>query len=171
LAPDLLAQLKIVQPAVPGEESLFADVPVFGTGRIAVRVAPADGNNERAYLSFTLSQFRAFSQMLSESFALADYGAGTPIPLVDDTIEAKCHYSETVMQPLVPARLDYYRADPAIKLVARGRRCEKCGLVVSEDSRKKEKIGGTSDASVAKAKCPKCKGKFGNITLFGIAPS
>src|SRR5262249_55917341 len=32
---DLLAQLKIVQPPIPGEESLFADVPVFGQGRIA----------------------------------------------------------------------------------------------------------------------------------------
>ena len=169
LTPDLLAQLKIVQPAVPGEESLFADVPVFGTGRIAVRVAPVDGHNERAYLSFTLSQFRDFSQMLSESFGLADYGAGTSIPLVDDLTEATCHYSETVMHPLVPARLDYYRADPALKLLVLGRRCEKCGLIVSEDSRKKEKIGGSSDASVAKAKCPKCKAKFGNITLYGMA--
>ena len=173
LTPDLLAQLKIVQPSVPGEESLFADVPVFGTGRIAVRVAAidvnkGDGNNERAYLSFTISQFRDFSQLLSESFGLADYGAGTSIPLVDDLTEATCHYSETVMHPLVPAGLDYYRADPAIKLVVLGRRCEKCGLVVSEDSRKKEKIGGTSDASVAKARCPKCKAKFGNITLYGI---
>ncbi len=169
LTPELLAQLKIVQPAVPGEESLFADVPVFGTGRIAVRVASADGNNERAYLSFTLSQFREFSQMLSESFALADYGAGTSIPLVDDLTEATCHYSETVMHPLAPAGLEYYRADPAIKLVVLGRRCEKCGLTVSEDSRKKEKIGGSSDASVAKALCPKCKAKFGNVTLYGIA--
>jgi len=168
LTPDLLAQLKIVQPSVPGEESLFADVPVFGTGRIAVRVAPADATNERAYLSFTLSQFREFSQLLSESFGLADYGTGTSIPLVDNLTEATCHYSEAVMRPLAPERLEYYRADPAIKLVVLGRRCEKCGLVVSEDSRKKEKIGGASDASVAKAKCPKCKAKFGNITLYGI---
>ncbi|HEY2250223.1 MAG TPA: zinc ribbon domain-containing protein [Planctomycetaceae bacterium] len=170
LTPDLLAQLKIVQPSVPGEESLFADVPVFGTGRIAVRVAPADGPNERAYLSFTLSQFREFSHLLSESYGLADYGAGTSIPLVDNLTEATCHYSEAVMHPLSPERLEYYRADPAIKLAVLGRRCEKCGLVVSEDSRKKEKIGGASDASVAKAKCPKCKAKFGNITLYGIQP-
>jgi hypothetical protein len=39
---------------------------------------------------------------------------------------------------------------------------------VSEDSRKKEKIGGKSDASVAKALCPKCKSKFGDITLYGL---
>ena len=56
------------------------------------------------------------------------------------------------------------------KLVLIGRRCQKCGLVVSEESRRKEKIGGKSDASVAKALCPKCKAKFGNINLYGIAP-
>jgi uncharacterized protein with PIN domain len=74
------------------------------------------------------------------------------------------------MHSLQPEKLDYYKADPAMKLTVLGRRCEKCGLVVSEDSRKKEKIGGKSDASVAKARCPKCKSKFGNITLYGMAP-
>lgn len=171
LAPDLLAQMKIVQPSIPGEESLFADVPVFGKGRIAIRVAPIDSANERAYLSFALSQFRQFSQMLAEPFNLANYGSGTAIPLTDDLAESKCHYNETVLKSLAPERLEYYQADPAIKLVVLGRRCQKCGLVVSEDSRKKEKIGGASDASIAKALCPKCKAKFGTITLYGFPPS
>ena len=83
LTPELLTQLKIVQPSIPGEESLFADVPVFGKGRIAVRVPAADVTGERAYLSFNLSQFRQLSQILSESFGLADYGTGTSIPLTD----------------------------------------------------------------------------------------
>jgi hypothetical protein len=171
LTPDLLAQLKIVQPPIPGEESLFADVPVFGPGRIAVRVPAADATGQRAYLSFTLSQFRQLSQTLAEPFGLADFGAGTSIPLADETTEAKCHYSDAVMQTLAEGKLDYYKADPAIKLVVLGRRCEKCSLIVSEDSRKKEKIGGKSDASVASAKCPKCKSKFGKITLYGVGPS
>ncbi len=169
LTADLLTQLKIVQPSVPGEESMFADIPVFGLGRIAVRVPAADTASERAYLSFTLSQFRALSNTLSDVFGLADYGAGTPIPLTDDLAESTCHYSEAPIRSLALERLDYYRADPAIKLVVLGRRCEKCGLVVSEDSRKKEKIGGKTDASVAKAKCPKCKAAFGNISLLGVA--
>ncbi len=168
LTPDALAQMKIVQPSIPGEESLFADVPVFGKGRIAIRLVPADGANERAYLSFTLSQFRQFSQMLAEPFNLANYGSGTSIPLTDDLTESTCHYSEVKLRSLAPERLEYYQSDPAIKLVVLGRRCQKCGLVVSEDSRKKEKIGGKNDASVAKALCPKCKAKFGNITLYGF---
>ena len=169
LTPEVLQALKIVQPSIPGEESLFADVPVFGTGRIAIRVATADAAGERAYLSFTLSQFRELSNMLSEVFGLADYGGGTSIPLTDEFSEATCHYSESVLRSLAAERLDFYRADPAMKLVVVGRKCEKCGLVVSEDSRKKERIGGSSDSSVAKAKCPKCKSKFGNITLYGFA--
>jgi hypothetical protein len=76
-----------------------------------------------------------------------------------------------VLSILAPERLEYYRADPAINLVVLGRRCEKCGLVVSEESRRKEKIGGKSDASVAKARCPKCKAKFGSITLYGMVPA
>jgi hypothetical protein len=168
LTTEQLQQLKISQPTVPGEESLFADIPVFGEGRIAIRIPAADQAGERAYLSFTLSQFREFSAMLAESFGLADFGSGTAIPMNDDWQEATCHYSDAVLKSLPPQGLVYYKADPKIKLIPVGRRCEKCGLVVSEDSRKKEKIGGTSDASIAKAKCPKCKQKFGSITLFGF---
>jgi hypothetical protein len=120
LTPELLTQLKIVQPSIPGEESLFADVPVFGKGRIAIRVPAADVTGERAYLSFNLSQFRQLSQILAESFGLADYGAGTSIPLTDALTEATCHYSETVLHVLAPGQLDYYKADPSIKLVLCG---------------------------------------------------
>ena len=171
LTAELLTQLKIVQPPVPGEESMFADIPVFGQGRIAVRVPAADTPAERACLSFTLSQFRQLSLILSEVFGLSDYGKGTSIPLSDDFSESTCHYSEAVLRSLAPERLEFYRADPAMKLVVIGRRCKKCGLVISEDSRKKEKIGGKSDASVAKALCPKCKSKFGDITLYGFPTS
>ncbi len=170
LTPELLTQLKIVQPSAPGDESLFADVPVFGPGRIALRVPAADGGGiERAYLSFTLSQFRSLSQILSDVFGLAEYGSGTSIPLYDNMVESTCHYSEAVMQSLDPQLIEFYKSDPAIKLEVLGRRCQTCGLVVSEASRRKEKIGGKSDSSVARAKCPKCKSKFGDITLYGVA--
>jgi len=156
---------------MPGEESLFADIPIFGKGRIAVRVATADTPNERAYLSFALSQFRQLSQILAEQYNLAGYGSGTKIPLTDNLTDLTCHYSDAVLKALSPEGLEYYQSDPSIKLVVLGRRCQKCNLVVSEDSRKKEKIGGTSDASIAKALCPKCKAKFGTNTLFGVAPA
>ncbi|MCY2963357.1 MAG: hypothetical protein NT069_06845, partial [Planctomycetota bacterium] len=70
-------------------------------------------------------------------------------------------------QTVPPARLPYYKADTTRKLQVLGHQCEKCGLIVSEDSRKKEKVGGKNPDSVAKSKCPKCKAKMGNHTLFG----
>jgi hypothetical protein len=169
LSAEQLQLLRIAQPTVPGEESVFADVPVFGEGRIAVRLPAADAAGERAYLSFSLSQFREFSTILGDLYGLTEFGAGTEIPMSDDFEESTCHYSESVLHAIPAARLPYYKADPSMKLTVVGRRCETCKLVVSEDSRKKEKIGGASDSSVAKAKCPKCKQKFGNITLFGFS--
>lgn len=168
LTPEQLQQVKIVQPTLPGEESLFADVPVFGEGRIALRLPAVDNEAGRAYLSLTLSQFREFSQMLADVYRLADLGEGTAIPLTDEFQEATCHYSEETFKYIATEKLPWYQADPALKVQAVGRKCQKCGLIVSEDSRKKEKIGGKSESSVAKALCPKCKQKFGSITLYGL---
>jgi hypothetical protein len=42
-------------------------------------------------------------------------------------------------------------------------------LVISEDGRKKEKLGGPDGKGLAKAKCPKCKNKFGSNTLYMLA--
>ncbi|MFM7161991.1 MAG: hypothetical protein ACKO3P_16680 [Planctomycetaceae bacterium] len=165
---DLLAQIRIVQPAVPGEESLFADVPVFGTGRIAVRVPGLDSGNERAYLAFTLSQFRQFAEALAENFQLSGLGSGTAIPLSDEFDEHKCHYSETELKSIPAAVLPYYVADKSRTPVVIGHKCQGCGLVVSEDSRKKEKVGSKNPTSVAGAKCPKCKAKMGKGILMGF---
>ena len=118
--------------------------------------------------SMRLCELGVQKSQLSESFVLIDFGAGTSIPMTDDFEESVCHYSDTAIHSLPDDKLVFYRSDPAIKLLTLGRKCQKCGLVVSEDSRKKEKIGGTSDASVAKALCPKCKSKFGEITLYGL---
>ena len=52
----------------------------------------------------------------------------------------------------------------------RGWRCSGCKLVVSEDARKKEKIGGSAGRGIAKAKCPKCKQPFGNNPLYTYTP-
>ena len=163
-----LQQLKIAQPTVPGQESLFADVPVFGEGRIGLRLPALDTATEKGYLSLGLSQFRALSESLGEVYGLRDLGAGTNIPLEDEFEEFTCHYSESKFQAIPESVWPYYKADTARPAVVLGHKCEKCGLIVSEDSRKKEKVGGKSPDSVAKAKCPKCKQKMGNHQLRGI---
>jgi hypothetical protein len=168
LSSSQLQQVKIVQPTVPGQESLFADVPVFGEGRIGLRVPALDTATEKGYLSLGLSQFRALSESLGEVYGLQDLGAGTNIPLQDEFEEYTCHYSESKFQAIPEGSWPYYKADTARPAVVLGHKCEKCGLIVSEDSRKKEKVGGKSPDSVAKAKCPKCKQKMGNHQLRGF---
>lgn len=168
---DQLQTLKIMQPTMPGEESMFADVPVFGAGRIVLRCPAADSPTERAYLSFTLSQFRRFVQTLEDVFGLTGFGAGAIIPLTDETTEHTCHYSDQVIRALPAEKLVFYRADPEMKVATLGHKCQKCGVVLSEDARKKEKVGGKSDASVAGSRCPKCKQKMGDGILVGIKES
>jgi len=166
LTAEQLPQIKVVQPSVPGEESLFADIPIFGTGRIAIRLPLVEANHEWWYVSFTLSQFREFSQHMQSLFGIEALGRNAGIPLEDAYSDFACHYSEAPLRAL--EHLEFYRADSSYALQVIGRRCQGCGLIVSEDSRKKEKIGGTSDSSVAKAKCPKCKQKFGDQALYTL---
>ncbi len=162
-------QLKIVQPAMPGEESIFAGIPVFGPGRIVVRLPPTLEGGTRVYLSFSLSEFREFARLLEQTFGIVAFGMERGIPLTDTISTYKCHYSETELPAL--ENVEFYQEDPALKPIVLGRKCAGCGLVVSEDARKKEKIGGKNDASIAKAVCPKCKKKFGNITFYGLDPN
>jgi hypothetical protein len=161
--------LKIVQPAMPGEESIFVGIPVFGSGRIVVRLPAVLEGGSRVYLSFSLSEFREFARLLQQVFGIANFGQELGIPLTDTTSTYKCHYSDTELVAL--EYLEYYQNDPALKPIIIGRKCAGCGLVVSEDARKKEKIGGKTDVSVAKAICPKCKKKFGDKTFFGLDPN
>lgn len=165
--------MRLVQPSVPGEESLFADIPVFGVGRIAIRVPAGDEGAERAYVSFTLTQYREFLKGLQTTFAVESFGAGASVPLIDDTEDKTCHYSDASFT-IVKSGLEFYKADPAYKVDLAGRQCAACSLVVSEDSRKKEKLGGSSGSGIAKAPCPKCKQKFGDKSLFAaklVAPA
>ena len=79
----------------------------------------------------------------------------------------------TTPTPPVPElpRPDLYLADPALNAVIGGYRCQGCGLVVSEDGRKKEKLGGANAKGLAKAKCPKCGEKFGQPTRSTSSPT
>jgi len=157
----------VVQPAPLDTESLFGNISVFGTGRIAVRLPKSAEDKHTQYLSFTLSEFRALAQALQAVCGLEGLGANTEIPLTDHYETYKCHYSEAPVRDL--ASIDYYRKDPTFKLEIGGWKCSGCGLIVSEDARKKEKLGGLNGKGLAKAKCPKCTQKFGSNALVQLA--
>ena len=164
---ETFAQLAIVQPAPRDTESLFGNIPVFGEGRIAVKVPKSAEDKYAQYLSFSLSEFRIFAQTLQTACGLDRLGANTEIPLTEHYETYKCHYSEVPVRDL--ASVEYYRKDPTFKLEIGGWKCAGCGLIVSEDARKKEKLGGLNGKGLAKAKCPKCTKKFGSNALVQLA--
>lgn len=166
LAKDALQQLAIDQPVVYEHESMFVGIPVFGSGRIAVRLPKENAKDFPTFLSFDLSTFRELSQNLDELYGIEEFGLLNEIPLEDEFTEQTCHYSEEKFRTV--ENHEFYEADEKSTLKLVGRKCEACGLVVSEDSRKKEKIGGANGKSIAKAKCPKCEKKFGDISLFDL---
>ena len=161
-----LLQLGIDQPVIYEHESMFAGIPVFGVGRIAVRFPKTEQSKLPQFASFDLSHFRELSKSLEELFGIEEFGILHEIPLSDTFTEQTCHYSEEKFRSL--ERVEFYQADPSYKLTLVGRKCQGCGLVVSENSRKKEKIGGAAGRGITKAKCPKCEVKFGDISLFDL---
>ena len=161
-----MPQVRIVQPIVSAEQSMFAGVPVFGQARIAVRLPKRDESSDPQFLSFALSQFRRFSKILEEFYGIQAFGAESGVPLEDVFTERHCHFSD---EPLpVLENLDYYKDDPGFTLKVIGYKCASCGLLVSEESRAKENIGGKDGKKIAKAKCPKCQKAFGDLPLHSL---
>jgi DNA-directed RNA polymerase subunit RPC12/RpoP len=113
-----------------------------------------------------LSQFRRFSKILEEFYGMKAFGFESGIPLLDVFTERRCHFSDEVLHIL--ENFDWYKDDPGFTLKIIGYKCAGCGLVVSEDSRVKEKIGDKDAKKLAKAKCPKCTKPFGNVPLHTI---
>ncbi len=163
---DQIARLRIVQPAPSLNESLFAGIPVFGTGRIAVQLPLLEAGEPPQYLSFTLTEFREFAEIIGSLYSMAEFGHNAGIPLADSFTEHKCHYSNAKVRAL--EYLGFYEADPEIELTLAGWLCSACGLVVSEEARKEEKLGGKAGKGIAKAKCPKCEQKFGSNPLYTL---
>ncbi|MBT6157337.1 MAG: hypothetical protein HOH82_21985 [Planctomycetaceae bacterium] len=166
LTAESLQQLAIDQPVIYEHESMFVGIPVFGEGRIAVRLPKAEAKDLPTFLSFDLSAFREFSKHLGLLYGIEEFGVTHEVPLAEEFTEQTCHYSEQKFRSIENA--EFYQADSASTVKLVGRKCEACGLVISEDSRKKEKIGGANGRGIAKANCPKCKKKFGDISLFDL---
>lgn len=159
-----LSQLKIVQPIASADESMFAGVPVFGDGRIAVRFPKVDETPDPQFASFSLSEFRKFSETLEEFYGIKNFGGDYGIPLEDEFIERVCYASQEHLSCL--EHIDFYQTDPSFKLKLIGRKCQNCGTVMSEETREKEKFGGKNAKGIAKAKCPKCEKPFGDVALY-----
>ncbi|QDV19951.1 hypothetical protein Pan153_46200 [Gimesia panareensis] len=168
ISAEQIQKLRVVFPTMYDHESVFAGVPVFGKGRIAIALPKQEDIKENQYLTFSLTEYRKFAEALQELHGVSDLGQDSGIPMTDEVRQVTCHYSEEKFDVLENENLEFYEADPEIELTLVGRQCQGCQLTVSEDSRKKERIGGKTGKGIAKAKCPKCNEKFGNISLWQI---
>ena len=161
------AELAVAYPPAYEHEAAFGDVPVFGEGRVVVQLPSLGGDDEpMRFLSMTLSEFRRLHAALTQLGHAEGFAVGTPVPLTDDPAEHIGHYTDATVREL--ARPDLYLADSALDTEISGYRCGACGLIVSEDGRKKEKLGGPKGKSLAKAKCPKCGDAFGEHPLYAL---
>lgn len=164
---EAVGQINLAQPAPPETDSMFGQIPVFGAGRIAVKLPKQGDSPTMQFLSFNLGEFRQFSTNLSELYGIADFGGRTEIPLADEFQTANCAVSNEPVQGLLG--LPYYEKDPALKLEVSGWQCGVCKAVVSEAARDKAKLGGAKGKGIAKAKCPKCSQKMGSNPWYKIA--
>ncbi len=163
---DKVGELLIVQPVEHAHESMFAGVPVFGEGRVAIRIPAENKSGEQEFLSFGLTDFRFFKAHLERCFDVKEFGEKQGIPQDDKKSAHKCHYTGLILNAL--ADTAYHEHDRHMELTLLGRKCGACGIAISEGSRKKQKIGGTSGRGIAKTKCPKCAGKFGDASLYAF---
>lgn len=158
--------LKLVQPILKVQESMFAGVPIFGEGRIAVFLPVDTEPGQQAYCSFPLSAWRQFSSSLREHFGLVLPATENGVPESEKTETLSCFVNQSRVEAV--KSLVYYQQDPAFELELSGYRCRSCGAAISEEGRKKSKLGGGSGKAIAKAKCPKCSGKMGEDLLYRI---
>ena len=166
IAREQVSELKLVQPVVKVHESMFAGVPVFGEGRIAVYLPIAQEAGQQAYCSFTLSAWRNFSNRLKELFDVQLPSSENGVPEAERSETLSCFVNQSRVESV--KNLIYYQQDPAFELEVTGYRCKACGAAVSEEGRKKNKLGGANGKGIAKAKCPKCSGKMGEEPLYKL---
>ncbi len=164
---DHISDIRLVQPVAKVSESMFAGVPVFGEGRIAMFLPVVLDEGKQAFLSFTLSGWRAFSAHLKALFGFELAGTENGIPEGDQTETLSCFVNQAKVESI--KGLLYYQKDVAYQLELTGYKCKSCGTAISEEGRKKTKLGGVKGKSIAKAKCPKCSNKMQAEMIYKIA--
>jgi hypothetical protein len=166
IAPEKIGEIRLVQPILKAHESMFAGVPVFGEGRIAVFLPVTTGENEQSFCSFPLSAWRQFADRMKSLFSLQFAVSENGVPDQERSDTLSCFVNQSKIESI--RSLIYYQKDPAFELELTGYKCKSCGIAVSEEGRKKNKLGGANGKGIAKAKCPKCSGKMGEEPLYRI---
>lgn len=166
ISAEQVPEIRLVQPILKAHESMFAGVPVFGDGRIAIFLPIASDGGLQAYCSQSLTTLRALQEVLKTNFKLELPATENGVPDSDKSDNLICFINQSRVESV--RGLIYYQQDPAYELELSGYRCKSCTAVISEEGRKKNKLGGANGKGIAKAKCPKCSGKMGEELLYRI---
>lgn len=166
IAKEELQELRLVQPVAKAHESMFAGVPVFGDGRIAVYLPLQNEEGQQSFLTLPLNLFRTFSDKLKSQFAIELPASENGIPETDSSEALSCFLDQSKFEAV--RNLIYYQQDSAYELELVGHRCTACGITISEEARKKKKLGGANGKALAKTKCPKCSAKMGADPLYKL---
>lgn len=169
LSGDEAKNLRLVQPVSEAHASMFAGVPVFGPGKIAVYLPITLPDNQQLFLSMTLTQSRYVAAALQQHFGIDLQLADNGVPATEQKEMLKCKLLEVPVESV--RNLEYYENDPAFELEMTGYRCGTCQIAISEDGRARKKLGGASGKGIAKAKCPGCSSKMGDQKTYRIAKS
>ena len=169
IAAERVAEIRLVQPVLKAHESMFAGVPVFGDGRIALFLPITLDEGQQAFVSTSLTAYRAFSESLKKNFKLDLPATENGVPAADKPENLSCFINQSRVEAV--RSLIYYQQDSAFELELSGYRCQACSVVISEEGRLKNKLGGANGKGIAKAKCPKCGGKMGEEPLYRIKKS
>lgn len=161
-----LKDLRLVQPVTRVQESMFAGVPVFGEGRIAIFLPLDAGDGQQSYCSLPLSGWRILGSRLKALYDVSLPAVENGVPEIDKADTMSCFVNQSKVESI--RNVVFYQKDPGYELELSGYRCKACGIAVSEEGRKKNKLGGSNGKGIAKAKCPKCSGKMGEEPLYRI---
>ncbi len=166
---DRIREIRLVQPILKAQESMFAGVPVFGEGRIAVFLPIDAEEGQQLFCSFALNAWRIMAERLKVLFNFELPAAENGVPESEKSETLSCFVNQSKVEAV--KNLTYYQKDSAFELELTGYRCKACSVAISEEGRKKNKLGGTNGAGIAKAKCPKCSQKMGEERLYKIKKS
>lgn len=161
-----LSGLKVVQPVTSRADSIFHGIAVFGEGRISIQLPSVEGKSEILYVSMGITQFWVFKAVVEEKYGISNLGANSGIPSEYVYTTHRCQILETPVKAL--ENIELYKVDESVQLETVGYQCGKCQIVVSEEGRARDSLGGKSPKGIAKAKCPKCSNKMGENLLYHI---
>ena len=123
----------------PTVEILPEPVPLFGHGRIGIRLPPLEeGHKDKNLtLSFTLSEYRSLVSCCIDAFGYDEFSESCLLPQEVQSEQTACKLSNKSF-PLLN-HIGFYEHDSHLKIEKVGNRCESCHEFISDEGQEAKK--------------------------------